>query len=172
MRNQLAAVQFVACLASGIALAPWPAGCAEQAVQEIGSLTCSIEPQSGGGLAEKAEGRASLCQFRPGNSGPEETYSATLQFISPGGGKPAVAGTVMLTVKAPFSAELTPGVLEQAYAADASTSTGNQVPLVGQTDGLLVLQPEPGRTEPSLALGQAEPATLIAAELKLEESPG
>jgi hypothetical protein len=171
MRNRLIAVQLVACVASTLALAPARATAAQQALREIGTLTCSLEAEAGGSPGEKAKGRASLCKFRPGDSGAEETYSATLQFISPASGEPAIAGTVILTVKAPFSAELGPGVLEQAYAADASTPAGNQVPLVGQTNDLLVLQPEPGRTGPSLALGPATPATLIAADLKLRESP-
>jgi hypothetical protein len=146
---------------------------AQPALWELGTLTCTLAGDDGAAPAEKGKGREALCNFRPGDSGAEETYVASLQFVTQDGRQPRSGSTIMLAVKAPFSTKLVPGLLEQSYAADASTSGAKQLPLAGQKLGSLVLHPELGASgEPSMALGPPNQDTLIIAELKLRSSPG
>ena len=152
----------------------WPAAAlTQQAPLAMGTLTCSLtSSDSAGPAGEKAQGREAVCLFRPGASGAEETYVALLQFVSRDNDAIAGTKTLMLAVKAPASAPLTPGLLEQTYAADASAGTaGRQAPLVGQRNSSLVLHPEGEQAQASLALGQPGTITLIVAELKLKSSP-
>jgi uncharacterized protein DUF992 len=150
--------------------APLPVG-------ELGILTCTVERPASASPAPSAKGREAICEFRPRDSAPSETYVATLQFIGQDG--KTGAESIMLVVKAPHSTKLVPGVLEQTYAADASTGTeasrsgAKGVPLLGEKNGALVLQPEPNAEgEASLALGQPRPGILIRVELTLRSSPG
>ena len=143
---------------------------AQQAIWELGTLTCSLAPEVQHAPGEPGQGRAALCHFRPGNKGAEETYVGTFQFI--GHGNASDSRTVMLVVKAPVSKKIESGLLQQTYSADASTGAGKQSPLLGSRDSSIVLQSASERPAmPSMALGQSMPPIIIIAELKLTSSP-
>src|SRR5262245_19657531 len=146
-------------------------GASEQAIWELGTLTCSLAPEAKQSSSEPGQGRAALCQFRPKDRGPEETYLGTFQFIGP---EKAIGAsrTIMLVVKAPVAKQVGVALLAQGYSADASTGVGKQAPLVGSKDSSVVLQLASDRVDsPSMALGQSLPATIILAELQLAASP-
>jgi hypothetical protein len=144
---------------------------AQHAIWELGTLTCSLVPEVQLTPGEPRQGREALCHFRPGNKGAEETYVGTFQFI--GQGKvPSGNQTIMLVVKAPISRMITPGLLQQAYSADASTGAVKQAPLIGARNSAIVLQTASEQSDlPTMALGQSMPGTIIIAELKLTASP-
>jgi hypothetical protein len=177
MQNRSSRRRLLAAVTAATAAAAFaPAASAEASLRELGTLTCSVlgeAPRADSGTpAEMAQGRAALCRFRPGDSGPEETYTATLKFIGQKPGGPDLNKTLMLVVKVPFSVALASGLLEQTYAADASTAAGRAGPLIGQRNSSFVLHPEPDApNEPTLALGKTDLATLMVAELKLLSSP-
>jgi Protein of unknown function (DUF992) len=145
------------------------AASAEQAIWELGTLTCSLAPEAKQSPSEPGQGRTALCHFRPRDRGAEETYVGTFQFI--GQDKATGSRTIMMIVKAPVSKKIGVALLDQAYSADASTGVGKQAPLVGSKDSSLVLQlASDGSGSPSMALGQAPP-TIMLADLKLVASP-
>jgi hypothetical protein len=115
-----------------------------------------------------AQGQDVLCQFRPGISGPEETYVGTLQ----GAGRVKALfadGTIMLMVKQFGSGQTTPGMLAQDYSADAA-ARGRAAPLIGDRNNAVVLQPiisGEGRKQ-----GEAPDALIVVAQLQLRSSAG
>lgn len=136
----------------------------------VGTLTCGLgaEMQSGEANAA-AQGREIRCQFRPGDNGAEETYIGTLQGV----GKSASlfgSGAAIMAVKAPMSMTISPGLLQQAYSADATRRSAS-APLVGDRNTRIVLQPlneEEGR----VAKGKQQPdGMIVLIELKLQSSP-
>jgi Protein of unknown function (DUF992) len=173
MKNRSTVSILTASLATaiGLMLSGIDNASAEQAIHEVGTLTCSLAPEAQATPSEPGQGRAALCHFRPGDKGAEETYVGTFQFI---GQEKLSAGsrTIMLVVKAPVSKKITVALLEQSYSADASTGAGKQSPLVGSKDSSVVLQSETTHSEqPTMALGQPMPALIIIADLKLRSSP-
>ena len=169
-RSTLSVLAVSLATASGLMLAGADAS-AEQAIHEVGTLTCSLAPEAQATPSEPGQGRAALCHFRPGDKGAEETYVGTFQFI--GQEKPSAGSrTIMLVVKVPVSKKITVALLEQSYSADASTGAGKQSPLVGSRDSSVVLQSEATQSDgPTMALGQPMPALIIIADLKLRSSP-
>jgi hypothetical protein len=146
---------------------------AEIPVGHLGTLTCSMEREAADSPAGKAKGREALCEFRLRDGTPSETYIGTFQFAGLEG--PAPAATMILMVKAPLSIKPLPGILQQSYAADASSSqdpaASKAVPLIGERSNFIVLQPEPRpASEPSLALGRPNVTILVSVELKLRSS--
>lgn len=80
-------------------------------------------------------------------------------------------GAVLLSVKAPQSTKIAPGLLTQSYAVDAAVSGSAFAPLIGDRRRLIVLQPlmeQEGR----VAEGKSQPdAVIILVELKLQSTP-
>jgi hypothetical protein len=138
-----------------------------EALATLGILTCSLSEEAGGSPA--AQARDILCRFRAGSLGTEETYAGTMQSV---GQAEALfgRGTVMLEVKGPAGQGIVPGLLQQAYAAEASPVRA-AAPLFGETNSAIVLQPltkEEGR----VAAGKTRPeAAIILLELKLKATP-
>ena len=140
----------------------------EDRIIELGTLTCSLM-----GLREGATsgiGRDVICQFQPGDAGPEEVYVGSLQGVGRADllfGK----GAMLLSVKAPASVTATPGMLSQSYGAAAGASGSTPAPLVGEKNKQIVLQPlieEVGR----VAEGKTQPdAVIILVELTLRSIP-
>lgn len=133
----------------------------------LGTLSCDVAAESDANPA--AQTRDLLCHFRPGAQGPEETYVGTMQGI--GQTKRLFArGAVILNVKAPASTAIVPGMLQQAYSADAAPGAAAAA-LVGDRNRTIVLQPlaeEEGR----VAEGKSQPdAVIIVVELTLRSSP-
>lgn len=138
-----------------------------EALTTLGTLTCSLS--EGAGAGQTGQARDILCRFRAGSLGTEETYSGTMQSV---GQAEALfgSGTVMLEVKGPAALGIVPGLLQQAYAVEAS-SVKAAAPLFGETNSAIVLQPltkEEGR----VAAGKTRPeAAIITVELKLKATP-
>lgn len=167
-RPGLSAGVLAAALAGGARAAEIPVG-------HLGTLTCSMEREAFDTPAEKAKGREAMCEFRLRDGTLSETYLGAFQFAGQATQGPAPAATMILIVKAPLSTMPLPGILQQSYAADASTgqdpAASKAVPLIGQKSGFLVLQPEPGSaSEPALALGRPNVTILVSVELKLRSS--
>jgi hypothetical protein len=135
----------------------------------LGYLTCILAGESD--ASAPGQGREALCQFRPGRSGPEETYVGTLQGFGPTQalfGK----GTLILAVKGPPSTEVAPGLLEQSYSADSTKPTAAAIPLIGETNKSIALQPmteQEGRV--SAGSNKVPDAAIVLVELKLKSSP-
>jgi hypothetical protein len=165
---KVSAAALAATLAAGAQAAEIPVGL-------LGTLTCSMERESADSPAEKARGREALCEFRLRDGTLSETYLATLQFAGQDTRGPAPAETMILIVKAPLSTAPIPGMLQQSYAADASSSqdpaASRAVPLIGEKASFLVLQPEPKTAAaPVLALGRPNITILLSVALKLRSS--
>src|SRR5262245_8279079 len=62
--------------AAALLLSP-SADASEQAIWELGILTCSLAPEAKQSPSEPGQGRTALCQFRPRDRGAEETYVGT-----------------------------------------------------------------------------------------------
>ena len=140
---------------------------ADDPLIEIGSLTCTLLGGRDGSTS--GVGRDIVCQFQPGDAGPEEVYVGSLQGV----GRAEMLfskGAVLLSVKVPASIPVTPGMLAQSYAADAGSSGSASAPLVGDKNKQIVLQPlmeEVGR----VAEGKTQPdAVIIQVDLSLQAS--
>jgi hypothetical protein len=139
--------------------------------QLLGHLTCTVIGKPDTETAGPAQGREVLCQFRPGASGPEELYVGTLQ----GAGQTKALfgkGTVVLAVKSSGSTDVTPGMLEQSYAPEASATTGGAAPLIGDKNKSIQLQAM-FEKEGGASAGKSEipEAVIVLVELKLKASP-
>jgi hypothetical protein len=139
----------------------------QEAVIVLGTLTCSLGGESG--VKSVGQGRDMLCRFRPGSRGAEETYVGSVQGV----GQTKVLfgkGTMMLAVKGPASTDLAPGLLQQAYEADATTGGSAAAPLVGARNRSIVLQ-SLAEEEGRVAAGKTQTdAVVILIELKLDAS--
>jgi hypothetical protein len=139
----------------------------------VGTLTCSLTAEAenaSGDTTSMGLGREVQCSFQAGRLGPEEIYVGSVQGV----GKTQVLfgrGAVILSVKAPASTNMAPGLLSQSYAVDAASGGNALAPLVGERNKAIMLQPlaeEEGR----VAKGKSQPdAVLIVVELKLKASP-
>ena len=171
MRHRWVARSIAIPAAAAALLLAAGAGASEQAIWELGTLTCNLTPEAKQSPSEPGQGRAALCQFRPRDRGAEETYVGTFQIIGQDKASPG-SRTIMLIVKAPVSKEIGVALLAQGYSADASTGVGKQAPLVGSRDSSVVLQLASNRSDPpTMALGQPLPETIMLADLKLAVSP-
>ncbi len=134
----------------------------------IGTLTCNLTGEGNG--ASSGVGRDMICRFQPGLRGPVEVYTGSIQGV----GKADLLfgkGAVLLSVKAPRSTDIAPGLLAQSYAVDAATSGSAFPPLVGDKKKLIVLQPQMEQ-EGRVAEGKTQPeAVIIVVELTLQSTP-
>jgi hypothetical protein len=135
---------------------------------ELGTLTCSLLGEGQG--ATMGVGRDVICKFQPGPRGAEETYTGSVQGV----GKAEIVfgtGAVLLSVKGPASTEVTPGLLSQTYAVDATASGSAMAPLIGDKNKYIMLQPM-AEQEGRVAAGKTQPdAVIILVELKLQSTP-
>jgi hypothetical protein len=169
LKQHMLGLLFLAASCSGASAVP---GSAQEnpddRIIELGTLTCSLLGKREG--ATSGIGRDVICQFQPGDAGPEEVYVGALQGVGRADllfGK----GAMLLSVKAPASVTATPGMLSQSYGADAGASGSTPAPLVGDKNKQIVLQPlmeEVGR----VAEGKTQPdAVIILVELTLRSTP-
>lgn len=145
-----------------------PAATPDDPMTTIGTLTCNLTGEGDG--ASSGVGRDMICRFQPGRHGPEEVYTGSVQGV----GKADLLfgkGAVLLSVKAPRSTEIAPGLLAQSYAVDAAASGSALAPLIGDKKKLIVLQPQMEQ-EGRVAQGKSQPeAVIIVVELKLQSTP-
>jgi len=141
---------------------------------EIGVLSCTLggaidTPASGQPAASEA--RELLCSFKLAEIGSEETYVGALKSINAGGSLPE-KGAMLWTVRAPVGTKPAVGFLQQSYAADAATPTGQSAPLIGEKKNEIALHPMADKEEGSAS--REKPAvprfTITAVELKLKAS--
>lgn len=159
---------------TALALLSSPAS-AQEVRMEIGLLTCSLaesgEAQVEGELAPIGQGWDMLCSFRPSRSGPEETYTGTLQSV--GEQQQLTArGVMMWVVKGAPAPESSPGLLQQTYSADVAGAAVQASMMVGDADRSIVLHSlaEAGAAPPSTP--KARPSSMILTiALKLRSSP-
>ena len=125
-----------------LALAP-AASSAEQPRLELGVLTCSFAESEEANKASEVTSGAGIrrmeCVFRPANSGPVEVYGGAVQIIGqdhdfPGG------RAIIWIVKGAETGDRSPGMLQQAYAADASAAPDHAPPVIGETNSSIILQ--------------------------------
>ena len=169
MKNRTAFSGLAILLVTATVL-PTADAAAQQAIWELGTLTCSLAPDVQHSPNEPGQGRAALCHFRPGHKGAEETYVATFQFVGQGegGGQP----NDHVGRQSTCLEDDRIGAAQQAYLADASIGAGRHPPLIGAKDSSVVLQSASEQSHaPSMALGQSMPVTIMIAELKLTSSP-
>jgi hypothetical protein len=145
-----------------------PTVAADDPMTVVGTLTCNLTGEGDG--ASSGVGREMICRFQPGLNGPVEVYTGSVQGV----GKADLLfgkGAVLLSVKAPRSTEMTPGLLSQSYAVDAAASGSAFAPLIGDRRKTIMLQPlmeQEGR----VAEGKSQPeAVIIIVELTLQSSP-
>ena len=148
---------------------------AHEARVDIGLLTCNIVQISetgGTGEAPAAEGRELLCTFTPTASRPEETYIGSVQSI--GSDNELSAGRAMIwIVLAPSEVDMTPGLLQQVYAADSAAALRQAPPLLGQTNGSIVLQDLTDAKQLGAAAGRQDDlaSTIVLLVLILRTTP-
>ena len=118
---------------SALALA-YSSTSAQEARVDIGLLIC--------GLGERAEaesgGSAVICVFRPSNNGPVEVYVGAFQTL--GSQELSHDRAMIWVVKASPATQRSTGLLQQLYSADRSAPPPHPPPLVGETNGEIVLQ--------------------------------
>ena len=107
---------------------------------DIGFLACRIGAGNPSGANDTTlqHDRELLCTFTPGAGGPEETYVAGFQSMR--SDDELLKGRAMIwVVKAPAALLLSPGLLQQMYAAETLVAAGLAAPLTGQTNASIVL---------------------------------
>lgn len=114
---------------------------AQEMRTEIGLLTCGLseggEAQTGA-AASLRRTRKLLCTFRPAGNRPEETYTGTLQVVGLESEFSPNAAMIWI-VKNNRGSAWSPGLLQQAYAAELAANPG-LAPLIGETNASIVLQ--------------------------------
>jgi hypothetical protein len=147
---------------------------AQPARTEIGLLTCALaqpgEVQDGTDPTPLRQTRQMLCAFRPTNSGAEEIYTGMLQSVSLE--KELSERRVIIWVVKGIAATVgSPGLLQQAYAADLAANPGHAPPLIGETDVSIVLHT---MADAQLAGSEKQPATIamiVLVTLTLKSTP-
>ncbi|HWE21108.1 MAG TPA: DUF992 domain-containing protein [Hyphomicrobiaceae bacterium] len=152
---------------------------AAEAPMDIGILTCALAetviavpgaPIDEGAATESA--RDIHCWFRPFRLGPEETYVGTVR----GAGQVRELfkkRVIIWTVTGTPSTRASPGLLQQAYAADPKAAPGFAPTLIGEARAELTLQPMADQELP-VPNEKMQPldAIIISVELTLKSSPG
>lgn len=142
---------------------------------DIGVLSCaigqSVDPQVSDQAAAANQAREVRCSFKPGKSGPEETYAGVLKGVSTSG-TPATTATMLWAVRAPIGTDLSAGMLEQAYSADAATPPTQAAPLFGDQNAKISLHAMADKAEGSAAQPKAPTPSFVVTgvELKLKTS--
>jgi hypothetical protein len=134
-------VAALVCLLAGAATL------AQELTSNLGMLTCTaVDGDKKADAATPADTADLQCSFKPTKSGPEETYSGTIQRV----GQKALSGKVVLmwVVSAPPTTQLVPGLLEQTYVS------GKPLTGTGGADGSSVDQVLYGQEKKSITLRQ------------------
>jgi Protein of unknown function (DUF992) len=163
-----------------IILAPGVHGVASASTQgirtDIGVLMCGLtyrkQTPSAAAAVALRQTRDILCVFRPTSSGPEETYTGTLESI--GLEKELFENRAMIwIVKGLRGTVWSPGLLQQNYAADPSANPVHSPPLYGENDVSIVLQTMADPKIPASADNrqQATIAAVVLVTLRLKSTP-
>jgi Protein of unknown function (DUF992) len=136
---------------------------------EIGVLTCTIghivDTVAPDQKSAASEAREMVCSFRALGA-PEETYAGLVKAIGGAGALPENKA-LLWSVRAPVGTVYTPGLLQQSYAVDATTPSGQTPPLIGERNGLISLFTMAEKQEGS-ASKENQPAPLfVIADIEL-----
>jgi hypothetical protein len=149
---------------------------AQDARVHMGYLTCSFSTQEAAAPASDSatapQMRDMLCTFKPLKMGAEETYAGGFQSVGKDDELPGRRAMIWI-VTGPNGLEMSAGVLQQNYAAEAALTAGATPLLVGESNKLIVLQAM------SDAQGQAAPdktmqvpgAMIVLVSLTLRSTP-
>ena len=159
---------------AALGLAHVPAS-AQDARMDMGFLTCSFSIEAEATAAtDPAAGpqmRDMLCTFKPLKIGPEETYAGGFQSVGKEEGVPGRRAMIWI-VKGPQGLEMSAGVLQQSYAAEAGLSAGNAPILVGENNKQIVLQAMSDAREQATDRTMAVPgAMIVLVSLTLRSTP-
>src|SRR4029077_15903927 len=140
----------------------------------LGFLTCSLAVASNGPDANAPgplrQTREMLCAFKPGDDGPEETYSGTFQSISQDQ-RDAESPVMIWNVKGTGSMLGTPGFLQQLYSVDAGAAPGRVTPLVGETNSSVMLEAMAEGGDQQSGADKQPMAISILIALRLKSTP-
>jgi hypothetical protein len=136
---------------------------------EIGVLTCTIghvvDAVAPDQKSAANEAREMVCSFRALGA-PEETYAGLVKAIGDTGALPENRA-LLWSVRAPVGTVYTPGLLQQNYAVDATTPSGQTPPLIGERNGTISLFTMVEKQEGS-ASKENQPAPLfVIADIEL-----
>ncbi len=153
------AIAALACALSSPALA------AAQA--NLGTLTCTLAETGEEAATPPSQQRDMVCSFKPAGTGPEESYSGQIKKV---GTQTELDGKLVLiwVVMGPDEREMKPGLLEQSYVGELSSSIDGkpQAPkmLVGNKDSAYGLRPMTDGSE-------SANGNMTVVELKLRSVP-
>jgi hypothetical protein len=153
-----------------------PVAVAQELRRDIGVLTCDLAKsggvRSGSEATPQRQTRHMLCAFRPSISGPEETYTGTMQSLMED--QQLSNGHMMMwIVKGAFATTEAAGLLQQIYVADPAAPPGHAPALIGESNSSIVLQPMADSQAPRAADKQqpAAGALVVLVALKLRSTP-
>jgi hypothetical protein len=136
---------------------------------EIGVLTCTIGhavdavPREQKSAANEA--REMVCSFTAPRA-PEETYAGLVKAIGGTGALPENRA-LLWSVRAPVGTVYTPGLLQQSYAVDATTPSGQTPPLIGERNGSISLFTMAERPEGSASQANQPAPLFVIADIEL-----
>jgi hypothetical protein len=145
----------------------------QSAPTHLGFLTCTLSVasnapnESSGPLRQTRE---MLCAFKPGDDGPEETYSGTFQSISQDQ-RDAESPVMIWNVKGTSSMLGTPGFLQQLYSIDAGAAPGRATPLVGESNSSVMLEAITEHRDQHSSADKQPMAISILVALRLRSTP-
>lgn len=136
---------------------------------EIGVLTCTIghvvDTAAPDQKSAANEAREMVCSFTAARA-PEETYAGLVKAIGGTGALPENRA-LLWSVRASVGTVHTPGLLQQAYAVDPTTPSGQTPPLIGERNGTISLFTMTEKQEGS-ASKENQPAPLfVIADIEL-----
>ena len=136
---------------------------------EIGVLTCTVGNVVDAAASDQKsaanEAREMVCSFTAPRA-PEETYAGLVKAIGGTGALPENKA-LLWSVRAPVGTVYTPGLLQQSYAVDATTPSGQTPPLIGERNGSISLFTMTEKQEGS-ASKENQPAPLfVIADIEL-----
>jgi len=139
----------------------------------LGFLTCSLsevaENQEETVAGPLRQTRHMLCAFKPGDGGPEETYTGTFQSVGRDQGG-SVDWVMIWDVKGTPSMLGTPGFLQQIYFVDPAAPPGRATPLIGETNSSIVLETLAENQEQTGADAR-QPIISVLVALRLKSTP-
>jgi hypothetical protein len=150
---------------------------AQSARFEIGALTCSVARNSAANAEVKGkretpagQSRNLHCSFKPYRAGPEEKYSGSLQIVGAAleSFEPA---TLMWAVRSSSIAKVSPGILQQTYAADALRATGKTPTLLGESNKSITLHSMSEDAQAGKKAKLPPDAVIIELSLQLATTP-
>jgi Protein of unknown function (DUF992) len=146
----------------------------QSALTHLGFLTCSLAARSNAPDANAPgplqQRREMLCAFKPGDDGPEETYSGTFQSISQDQ-RDAESPVMIWNVKGTSSMLGTPGFLQQLYSVDAGAAPGRATPLVGESNSSVMLEAMTEDGDQHSSADKQPMAISILVALRLRSTP-